>query len=228
MYMKRFYLFIVLVVSPLLASAQASGGQITRTKHGVVGTSRSKSSPLQKMKFDVNGIVFTMVKVDGGTFTMGMSKEKAEITGCQDTYPNHKVTLTTYYISNTEVTQELWLAVMDTNPYSFTECKKPVQVIWGDVIKFIDRLNIKVGKSFRLPTEAEWEFAAKGGNLSRKYKYPGSNRADDVAWIYRNCGNMGPQIVGKRDLTNLDYLICVAMFTSGVKIGMEITILLSK
>ena len=205
---NRFYIAIMLLLIPLAVFAQASGGQIVRTNHKTAETSQSKGIPIQTKIFEVNGIPFTMVKVDGGTFTMGMAKKKAEITGNRDAWPDHKVTLSTYFISNTEVTQELWLAVMDTVPAyysSFTMCKKPVEVFWNDLIKFIDRLNRKVGKSFRLPTEAEWEFAAKGGNLSRKYKYPGSNRAEDVAWIARNSGAIWeiPHVVAKKRANEL-------------------------
>ena len=100
--------------------------------------------------------------------------------------PVHQVTLTSsYLIGETEVTQELWLAVMGTNPSKHTgNLQKPVEnVTWPDCQEFISRLNQLTGLSFRLPTEAEWEYAARGGNHSHGYKYAGSNNIDEVGWV---------------------------------------------
>ena len=123
--------------------------------------------------YTVNGVSFTMIAVKGGTFMMGSKEEK----------PAHQVTLSDYAIGETEVTQELWKAVMGNNP-SFTKNgnqQRPVETVcWNDCQVFITRLNELTGETFRLPTEAEWEFAARGGNMSRGYKYSGSNTLDDV------------------------------------------------
>ena len=136
--------------------------------------------------FTVNGVSFTMVPVEGGTFQMGSNdgeiREK----------PVHSVTLSDYYIGQTEVTQELWQAVMGSNPsyYRFEGAKNPVnQVSWKDCQKFISKLNRLTGGRFRLPTEAEWEYAARGGNKSRGYKYNGSDDLGSVAWYKDNSGN---------------------------------------
>ena len=142
-------------------------------------------------KVTVNGVLFKMIMVAGGTFQMGKSA------GGGDVPPVHDVTLSDYYIGETEVTQELWKAVMRSNPSNFNGPQKPVeQVSWGDCQKFITKLNELTGLDFRLPTEAEWEFAAKGGTKSKGYLYSGSNTIDDVAWCYGNT-NMTHEVAKK-------------------------------
>ena len=106
--------------------------------------------------------------------------------------PTHQVTLTNdYYIGKYEVTQALWKAVMGNNPSNFKGDNLPVeQVSWDDCQEFISKLNRITGKTFRLPTEAEWEYAARGGNKSRGYQYSGSNNLSDVAWYGGNSGDV--------------------------------------
>ena len=105
--------------------------------------------------------------------------------------PVHSVTLSDYYIGETEVTQELWTAVMGNNPSYYSGYpKRPVEdVTWNDCQEFVKKLNQLTGKNFRLPTEAEWEYAARGGKKSKGYKYSGSNTIDDVAWYTNNSGS---------------------------------------
>ena len=143
-----------------------------------------------QLKFEVGGVSFTMVAVEGGTFTMGATAEQGR-TAESNEKPAHRVTLRSYYIGQTEVTQELWQAVMGSNPSSFTgDLQRPVErVSWNDCQTFITKLNQMTGKNFRLPTEAEWEYAARGGNRSRGFKYAGSNNLDDVAWYDSNSGS---------------------------------------
>ena len=137
--------------------------------------------------FDVNGVSFTMIHVEGGTFTMGATSEMTEPHSWEK--PTHQVTLSSYYIGETEVTQALWKAVMGSNPSDFKGDDLPVEkVSWNDCQTFISKLNALTGKNFRLPTEAEWEFAARGGNQSRHTQYSGSSRIDDVAWYEDNSG----------------------------------------
>ena len=140
----------------------------------------------QDRTFTVGGVTFKMIAVEGGTFTMGATNEQgsdAEI----DEKPTHSVTLSSYSIGETEVTQALWQAVMGSNPSYFSGSQKPVErVSWNDCQDFIRRLNALTGENFRLPTEAEWEYAARGGNKSRGYKYAGSNTLGNVAWYWDN------------------------------------------
>ena len=139
--------------------------------------------------FNVNGVEFKMIKVEGGTFSMGATSEQSSVADV-DEYPVHSVTLSDYYIGETEVTQELWEAVMGSNPSEFKgNNQRPVErVSWNDCQEFIKKLNQLTGKEFRLPTEAEWEYAARGGKYSKDYvyKYSGSNNADEVAWYNYN------------------------------------------
>ena len=134
----------------------------------------------------VGNVSFTMVQVEGGSFMMGATSEQGN-----DAYgeeiPVHQVTLSPYNIGETEVTQALWEAVMGSNPSVFKGSNRPVeQVSWEDCQEFIQKLNQETGRKFRLPTEAEWEFAARGGNKSRGYKYSGSNNINDIAWFGDN------------------------------------------
>ena len=139
-----------------------------------------------KISFEVQGTPFTMVRVDGGSFIMGATKEQGKA-AFKDEKPAHQVTLSTFYIGETAVTQELWETVMGSNPSKYAGYDKPVEkVSWEDCQEFLKKLNEKTGKHFRLPTEAEWEFAARGGTKSKGYKYSGSNKIKDVAWISVN------------------------------------------
>lgn len=140
-------------------------------------------SPVDIETFTVFGVEFKMVRVDGGTFMMGGTPEQGD-----DVYssekPTHQVTLSSYMIGQTEVTQELWLAVMGYNWSHFTgDLNRPAdQLSWNYCQEFITKLNQLTGKTFRLPTEAEWEYAARGGKQSKGYKFAGSDNIDEVAW----------------------------------------------
>ena len=173
----------------------------TAKKYGILGLAKTAGSSTQNSnnqnssaastarteKFSVKGVSFKMVRVDGGTFTMGATKEQGSNNSNQR--PVHKVTLSTYYIGQTEVTQELWQAVMGSNPSKFKGSNLPVEnVSWNECQQFISKLNKITGRKFRLPTEAEWEFAARGGNASRGYKFAGSNDPNAVAWHEGNSG----------------------------------------
>ena len=149
--------------------------------------------------FTVNAVQFKMVKVSGGTFQMGGTSEQGS-NADDDEYPVHSITLSDYYIGQTEVTQELWEAVMGDNPSYFTgDNQCPVErVSWDDCQEFIKKLNRLTGKNFRLPTEAEWEYAARGGNKSKGYKYSGSNNPDAVAWYYYNSGGKTHPVATKQ------------------------------
>ena len=151
------------------------------------------------MKLTANGVSFNMIRVEGGTFTMGATLEEGSIAWVNEN-PAHQVTLSSYYIGETEVTQALWEAVMGSNPSYFKGANRPVEkVSWDDCQTFISKLNAITGKAFRLPTEAEWEYAARGGTRSMGYKYSGSNTMDEVGCYYENSGN------SHLDETNWDY-----------------------
>ena len=145
----------------------------------------------------VNGVTFTMVPVEGGTFRMG-----AVITA-PGAYtfekPDHDVTLSDYKIGQVEVTQDLWEAVMGSNPSRFKGAQLPVeQVSWDDCQEFIAKLNELTGMNFRLPTEAEWEYAANGGKKSQGTMFSGSANCTDVAWCSTNSGNTTHPVAQKQ------------------------------
>lgn len=141
----------------------------------------------------VNGVSFNMVLVEKGTFMMGGTEYSGE-------KPIHSVSLTkSYYIGETEVTQELYQAVMGSNPSYYLGTQRPVECVsWNDCQTFITKLNSLTGLTFRLPTEAEWEFAARGGNLSKGYLYSGSSTIGDVAWYLGNSENVTHEIKNKK------------------------------
>ena len=206
---------MLLWLLPLCMTAQSAGGHITRptTKPTTTTTNKKQSTgkkqssgkkqstgkkqsassnnppsqpTLSNQTFTVNGVSFTMVAVQGGTFTMGATAEQGSDVG-SDEKPTHQVTLSSFHIGQTEVTQELWQAVMGNNPSKFRGVYYPVEkVSWDDCQAFIAKLNALTGRCFRLPTEAEWEYAARGGNKSQGYKYAGSNTLANVAWYRDN------------------------------------------
>ena len=164
--------------------------------------------------FNVGSVWFDMIFVEGGTFMMGALDDDNQAT--PDERPHHSVTLSDFYMGQTEVTQALWKAVMGTNPsVNKASGNHPVEnVSWNDCQKFLSKLNQLTGLSFRLPTEAEWEYAANGGQRTLGYKYAGSNNINDVAWYEGNTSESQPVAqkhpneLGLYDMTGNIYELC--------------------
>ena len=148
-----------------------------------------------------NGVAFNMIFVKGGQFTMGATT--AEQSVANDTEVQHQVRLSDYYIGETEVTQDLWQAVMGSNPSYYKGDDLPVHNIsWNDCQRFIRKLNELTGLKFALPSEAQWEYAARGGILSKGYRFSGSNNAAEVA-VYSVNSQRQPQQVGSKSPNEL-------------------------
>jgi len=160
---------------------------------------RAKSQP---KTFTVNGVTFELLYVKGGSFTMGCTPEQNG--DCNnDEKPTHSVTLDDYYIGKFEVTQDLWTAVTGKNPSNKKGDNLPVEnVSWNDAQDFIRQLNQMTGEHFSLPTEAQWEYAARGGSKSKGYKFSGGNILGNVAWYADNSGST-PHQVGTKDPNEL-------------------------
>ena len=204
--MKNIILTLLLCCFSITAVAQIAGGQIRRpvkkpkttnvtpAKPKPRPSNKKPTSKVQKMsesqrKSIIQSLINKMVYVEGGTFTMGATLEQGS-DAYADAKPAHQVTLSSFSIGKYEVTQEEWQAVMGSNPSNFKGALLPVEMVsWNDCQEFIRKLNSMTGKRFRLPTEAEWEYAARGGNRSRGYKYAGGNVLDNVAWYDSNSGN---------------------------------------
>ena len=199
--MKRYILFSLPLVLLLSIAAQCTFRRPSKPK--VENSNpKPKPDPTIKLQDELDKLISNMVYVSGGTFTMGATSEQG-IDAYNDEKPTHSVTLSSFYLCKYEVTQALWQAVMGNNPSSFKGDNLPVeQVSWNDCQTFISRLNNLTGKNFRLPTEAEWEYAARGGNRSRGYKYSGSNTLSDVAW-YDGKSESGTHPVGSKSPNEL-------------------------
>ncbi len=190
---------VILVGLIILVAAALSAQNKTALIIGN-GDDKNDFSPLSKPVAETpEGYVF----VEGGTFQMGRTDSGAD----SDESPVHEVTVASFYMKATEVTQGEWKAVMGNNPSYFSGDDLPVaNVSWYDAVEYCNALSKKEGRTpvyqisvesvmanwaadgYRLPTEAEWEYASRGGSKSRGYRYAGSNNVDNVGWYRDNSG----------------------------------------
>ena len=190
------------VMQDIVSASSTSSSQSATTSSSFSSTS-SVSSGSNEISIPVkNGITIDMVKVEAGTFMMGATSEMQD--PWDNEKPVHQVTLTNdYYMGKYEVTQALWQVVMGSNPSYFKGDNLPVECVsWDSCQVFINKLNSMTGRKFRLPTEAEWEYAARGGKKSLGNQYSGSNNISDVAWYDENSENK-PHPVGMRQANEL-------------------------
>ena len=150
------------------------------------------------LTFNIKGVEFKMIRVEGGTFDM-KEEQSCGFLGLSTKEVVQRTTLSDYWIGETQVTQALWKAVMGSNPSYFKGDNKPVECVsWNDCQEFVSKLSKLTGKKFRLPTEAEWEFAARGGNESNSYMFSGSNVIGNVAWCDSNSGDVTHNVATKQ------------------------------
>lgn len=181
-------LLIAIFAATTVAVALAPKPPASQETHTPKPKPKPKPKPTPKLP------EIEMIRVEGGTFSMGSDDSDAN----SAEKPVHSVTVPDFQIGKYEVTQKLWKAVMGTNPSYHKGDSLPVtNVSWKDVQTFIRKLNKRTGKNYRLPTEAEWEFAARGGNASCGYKYSGSDNLNAIAWYYDN-SNLTPHPVGTK------------------------------
>ncbi len=189
-------LTLALVILAVMPSCKGGGNKAG--KGGEKTTEAEAVSNVEIKEYTVAGVTFKMVKVEGGTYTMGATPEQGTEPQPNEK-PAHEVTVDDFWIGQTEVTQALFEAVTGFNP-SYTrwpEC--PVDKIsWKDCNSFIETLNELTGLEFRLPKEIEWEYAARGGKFSKGYKYAGSDNLEEVAWTVANAGEKSHPVASKK------------------------------
>lgn len=222
--MKKIGIFLVFVFCCLHICSQRT---IVKRKQ-VVSHTKSTIRKQNAVKPNRNEIIAQLIKnmvyVEGGIFFMGTTNP--EYTYSCDTI-TRKESVSDFYIGKYEVTQEEWEAVLEENPSAFRGRKRPVESInCYDCQKFIKRLNELTGRSFRLPTDIEWEYAARGGKYSKGYIYAGSNNKDEVAWFLKNLNynvhthNVGlkkPNELGLYDMSGNVEEICSTIYEPYVK-----------
>ena len=210
--MKRLLTMMLLVLLPTMMMAQRQGGEVRRPQKkensSQVKSRKSTKSfdtrPISDEIVTVKGISFRMIGVQGGIITIGGTLEqKTNFNGDGDGYagvgPKVKVAISSFRMAETELTQDLWEAVMGTNPSPVKGAKYPVtNVSWDDFLTFMKRLKTLTGKNFRYPTDAEWEYAARGGQKSQHFIFSGSNNIDEVGWHWQSDNIQLHEVAQKR------------------------------
>ncbi|MDH5397906.1 MAG: SUMF1/EgtB/PvdO family nonheme iron enzyme, partial [Cyclobacteriaceae bacterium] len=207
--------FRLVISSPSEVERQAEADRAEEERRQRVAEATRKQEAESRRKRVIADIEKNMVYVEGGTFTMGCTSEQAD---CDDNEkPTHRVGLSSYYISKYEVTQAQWNSVMERNSTDNEDCPTcPVAgVSWNNIQEFLQKLNARTEVNYRLPTEAEWEYAARGGSKSRGYQYSGSNSLSSVAWYGGNSGDRTHPIgsksaneLGLYDMTGNVFELC--------------------
>lgn len=181
--------------------------RLQRLKHPIEGEREAKAKHKaeewpKERTFNIDGVPFKMIRVEGGRFQMGLPDNDSDAFDFEK--PQHWVTLSDYYIGEIQVSQALWKVVKGTNPSHYIDDNRPVECVsWDDCHDFIKKLNSRLsnelaGFQFSLPTESQWEYAARGGKKSKGHKYSGSDNIDDVAWYDENSGCMTHSVKGKK------------------------------
>ena len=206
--MKKWMLFTVFIIIFCSSFTQVKGKRNNSSKELYSTSTQLNDDDSQEhlnrtKNLILKDLINNMVLVAGGSFMMGCSNE--HINNCdKDERPANRVVIGSFKICKFELTRSQWLAVMGKNRSTFDSCNQCAVsgVSWNDIQVFIKRLNKMTGKHFRLPTEAEWEFAARGGIFSRGFLYSGSNDLDSVAWFERN-SDLGVKQVGQKKSNEL-------------------------
>ena len=193
---------------PTVRKPQSRSSSAVRPKPAQPKKADPINSLAEPLRSHLKKLVADMVLVEGGTYMMGNPNGDWDDEYCIEV--PHKVTLSSFYICKYEVTEALWTAVMGSNPskYPLGDNYPVEQVNWYDSQDFVEKLSELTGRHFRLPSEAEWEYAARGGQRSRGYRYSGSYALDEIGWhvgnahhYKREVGTKKPNELGLYDMT---------------------------